>query len=127
MNHKIITLLILLSLFFSSCKRDKGHNNNLFLLALYGLSQNSGVNFSGNFGGVSSSLNRSSKALPDGITDVIAISSRNHYQRSKVDSRGNFSVNIVKGFSYIILFIDPSLNVKGYYQLNSVGLNSIPT
>jgi hypothetical protein len=127
MNHKIITLLILLYLIFSSCKRDKGDNNNLFLLALWGISQNSGVTFSGNFGTVSSSLNRSSKALPDGITDVIAISSRNHYQRSKVDSQGNFSVNLVKGFSYIILFIDPSLNVKGYYQLNSVGLNSIPT
>ena len=127
MNNKIITFFILLSLIFCNCKKDNGDNNSLLSLALFRLSQASGVTFSGNFGGVSSSLNRTSKALPDGITDVIAISSRNHYQRSKVDSQGNFSVNLVKGFSYIILFIDPSLNVKGYYQLNSVGLNSIPT
>jgi len=125
MLKKKLLLIFIIGLSIFSCKKEKNNNQNLFLLFLLGSNQN--VNFTGNLGNVNSSYNRNSKALPDGITDVLAISSRNHYNRSKVDSSGNFSLSLVKGYSYIIIFIDSSLNVKGYYQVNSLGLNSIPT
>jgi hypothetical protein len=73
------------------------------------------------------SITRSNKALPEGITDVLAISAANHYHRSKVDANGNFALGLVKGFNYIFVFIDSSNNVKGYYKLDSLSLTTVPT
>lgn len=129
--------LIILSFIFSlsSCKKEKDDNKNLLFLLLFGSNQNSGstssgnsgITFSGKFGNVSSSLNRNAKSLPNGITDVLAISAVNHYHRSKIDSSGNFSLNLVKGYPYILVFIDSANIVKGYYKLDSLSLNTIPT
>ncbi len=126
MKNYFIVVILIISL-LTACKKESNDNNNLILLLFLGIQPNSSVAFSGNFANFSASTGKNVRALPDGITDVLAISSRNHYHRSKVDSSGNFSLNLNKGFSYIILFIDPSLQVKGYYQVNSYGLNSIPT
>ncbi len=127
MFKKSGVLLLVLSFFLTSCKKEKDGNQNLLFLLLLGQSQSSGVTFSGNFAGVRSSLGRGNKALPEGITDVLAISAANHYYRSKVDANGNFSLGLVKGFNYIFVFIDSANAVKGYYKLDSLSLNAIPT
>ncbi len=120
-----ILILLLTSVFLQSCKKEKDNKNNLFLLFLLGTTQN--VNFSGNFGGVSSSFTKEKKAVPEGITDVLAISAANHYHRSKVDQNGNFSLGLVKGFPYLLIFIDSANAVKGTYKIDNLALSAIPT
>jgi hypothetical protein len=124
---KFIFFIIFLSFLLISCKKENNNNNNLLFFLLFGLSQKSGITFSGNFEGTSSSISRNAKGIPEGITDVLAISTNNHYHRSKIDSNGNFSININKGYNYLFIFIDSSNNVKGTYKLDSLALNSVPT
>jgi len=125
MSIKKAVFIILLATLMVSCKRDKDNNNSLLFLLFYGLNQN--VTFAGNFTTTNTSLNRSTKALPDGITDVIAISTANHYHRSKIDASGNFSIGLAKGYNYIFIFIDSANNVKGYYKVDSLSASSVPT
>ena len=124
MKNALITIFVIIFL-LSSCKKNEKDDKSLFYLLLYGLNQN--VSFSGKFGGIFSSNSKSIKALPDGITDVLAISASNHYQRSKVDQNGNFSLPLVKGYIYILIFIDISNNIKGYYKIDDLSLSTIPT
>jgi hypothetical protein len=101
---KKIALISLFLIFLTpSCKREKDDKNNLLLLVLFALQQNSKVIFRGNFGGINSTLSKTTKELPDGITDVLAISAANHYHRSKIDENGNFSLGLVNGISNLYI------------------------
>jgi hypothetical protein len=123
--QKLNIIILIISFILLSCKKNKNDNNNLFLLLLLNTTQS--ISFSGKFGGLTSSLTKENKALPEGITDVLAISAANHYHRSKVDVNGNFSLGLVKGFPYLLVFIDSSNNVKGYYKIDNLSLSAIPT
>lgn len=114
-------------LMLPSCKKEKSDKDNLPLFLILGLMQNAKVTFSGKFAGVSASLGKSIRSLPEGVTDILAISSNNNYHRFKIDTNGNFSININKGYNYIFIFIDANNNVKGTYKLNNLSLNSLPT
>ena len=116
--------------FLSQCKIAKKNDNNLLLLLFLGVNQSNQVKFSASFGSTSTSYfskNLSEKNIPFGATYVVAISSNNHFHKSKIDDQGNFSVQINKNQSYIFAFIDDSNNVKGYYKIQDYSLNSIPT
>lgn len=123
--YKFFLIVIITVFSLSSCKKEKDDNNLFKLSLLYLLSQN--VNFSAKFSNITASSNRNTKLLQEGITDVLAISSSNHYHRGKVDANGNFSLGLSKGYNYIFVFIDSKNNVKGYYKLTSLSLNTVPT
>jgi hypothetical protein len=133
---QVFSLSIIFLLMFGSlnqCKIEKKNDNNLLFLLFLAVNQtspNNQVKFTASFGSTSTSYfskNLSEKNIPLGATYVVAISSNNHFHKSKIDAQGNFSLQINKNQSYIFAFIDDSNNVKGYYKIQDYSLNSIPT
>jgi hypothetical protein len=125
--NKFILILVFLGVIFSNCQR-KGKDSKLFYLLGYYIlnNQTNNVLFKAKIPSIN--LNKRNNLINlQGITDIVAISSANHYIRTKVDSGGNFFLNLPKGYQFIIIFLDSSNKVKGYYSINDLSMNAIPT
>jgi hypothetical protein len=119
-------MTIILFLVLLSCSQKK-KNNTLPFLFWYLNSNANTITFSAEFPNIQANTRALGNEIED-ITKVYAISTANHIiGPSDIALDGSFSLDLIKGFSYLFLFLNNNNEVKGCYSLGNLSLNLIPT